>query len=129
MIAAAPEDVVELGIDLELSTLGNVGLTDVVGSIDGDKQSFRLQDVADGYLYRAPRDSWTPCSLIEDLITPQNFVDVEARYRALDPREERYTLAELEEVRREGLDQLEAGWVSLPEVEEPEPKKRRFRRR
>ena len=129
LIDAAPEDVDTLGIDLELSTLGNVGVTTVVGSTDGEQTAFRLRDLADGYLFIAGREAWTPCELIPDLITPSNFVDVEARYRALDPRDERYTLDELEQVRRDGVESIPAGWPNLPEPEEPEEKKRRFRRR
>ncbi len=129
LIDAAPEDVGTLGIDLELSTLGNVGVTSVVGSTDGEQTTFRLRDLADGYIFVAPRESWTPCGLIPDLITPANFVDIEARYRALDPRDDRYTLDDLERVRHDGVAALPAGWPSLPEPDEPEEKKRRFRRR
>lgn len=129
LIEAAPEDVESLGIDLELSTLGNVGVTEIVGSIGGTQTTFRLRDLADGYLYTAPRHDWEPCELIEDLITPQNYVDVEARYRALDPRDEHYSLEELEEVRQEGQELLENAWPELPEPEVEEQKRGRFRRR
>lgn len=129
LIEAAPEDVSSLGIDLELSTLGNVGVTDVVGSTDGSQTSFRLRELADGYLFVAPRREWLACRLLEDLVTPANFIDVEARYRALDPRDEPYSLDELEEVRVEGQALLSNAWPQLPEPEEEPVKKGRFRRR
>ena len=129
LIEAAPEDVDELGIDLELSTLGNVGITGVIGTIGGEQSTFRLRDLADGYLFVAPLEEWRPCELLDDLIAPANFVDIEARYRALDPRDERYTQDELEEVRREGQATLSVAWPQLPEPEEPEAKRGLFRRR
>ncbi len=129
LVAAAPEKVEQLGIDLELSTLGNVGVTGITGSLDGESSSFRLRDIADGYLYVAPLEQWTRCELIPDLVTPQNFADVEARYRALDPRPEPYTLDELEAVRDEGRELLSARWPTLPTPEEPPTRRGRFRRR
>ena len=129
LIEAAPEDVSTLGIDLERSTLGNVGLQGVVGSIDGTQTTFRLRNITDGYLFVVPRAAWRPCALIEDFITPHNFMDVEARYRALDPRDEHYSFEELEEVREEGRAMLSNGWPTLPEPVDPAEKRGRFRRR
>ncbi|WP_419842054.1 hypothetical protein [Candidatus Poriferisodalis sp.] len=114
------------GLDLAASTLGSVAMTEVRGSLDGTDASLRLRDVADGYLYLGPRADWSPCALIPQLITPENFPSAEARYRALDPRPTPYTHDELEEVRRTGQLELSAAWPSLPAP--PEAPKRRFAR-
>lgn len=129
LVAAAPEETDRFGIDLDLSTLGNVGTPSVTGCIGGRDTTFRLGDIADGYLYVAARDDWRPAELLDDLIGPHNLTDVERRYRALDPREEPYTLDELEESRVEGRGAIAHAWPALPEPEpQPEPK-RRFGRR
>ena len=47
LVAAAPEEADQFGLDLALSTLGNVGAADVVGCTDGTSTSFRLGDIAD----------------------------------------------------------------------------------
>ena len=129
LIAAAPDDVMTLGIDLELSTLGNVALNDITAATAERHDGFRLADVADGYLYLGPRAEWTPCDLIPNLITPRNFADVEARYRALDPRDTPYTIEELDEVRVEGQGHLRARWPDLPVPPDDAPRRGRFRRR
>ncbi len=129
LIAAAPDDVATLGIDLELSTLGNVALNTISVATPERRDGFRLADVADGYLYLGPRADWTPCDLIVDLITPANYRSVEARYRALDPSDVPYSLDQLEEVRVEGRDQLQARWPDLPAPPEDPPKRGRFKRR
>ena len=117
---------IRFGLDLAASTLGSVAMTEVHGSRDGINTSLRLRDVADGYVYLGPRANWEPCSLIDDLITDDNFGIAEARYRALDPRPEPYSRDELEEVRRTGQQELPNAWPPLPEP--PEEPKRRFAR-
>jgi len=129
LVAGAPEHPEQFGISLPLSTLGNVGLNEIVGSINGKETSLRLRDVADSYIWLGNVDSWTPCQLIEEVITDENFSELEARYRALDPRPEPWTANELEEIRREGQLKLSDSWSRLPLVEEPVEKRRRFRKR
>ncbi len=117
---------IRFGLDLAASTLGSVAMTGVRGSLDGADTSLRLREVTDGYVYLGPRADWEPCTLIDDLITDENFASAEARYRALDPRPEPYTRDELDEVRRTGQQELSAAWPPLPEP--PEEPKRRFAR-
>ncbi len=121
---------IRFGLDLAASTLGSVAMTQVQGSLDGVDTSLRLRDVADGYLYLGPRADWEPCTLLDDLLTAENFASAEARYRALDPRPTPYSRDELDEVRRVGQRTLCDAWPPLPEPPE-EPKRRfdRFRRR
>ena len=117
---------IRFGLVLAASTLGSVAMTEVHGSRDGINTSLRLRDVADGYVYLGPRANWEPCSLIDDLITDENFASAEARYRALDPRPDPYSRDELEEMRRTGQQELPNAWPPLPEP--PEEPKRRFAR-
>ena len=117
---------IRFGLDLAASTLGSVAMTQVRGAVDGADTSLRLRDVADGYVYLGPRASWEPCTLIDDLISDENFAGAEARYRALDPRPEPYSAEELEDVRRAGRQELSDAWPPLPEP--PEEPKRRFAR-
>ena len=129
LIAAAPEKPENFGISLDLATLGNVGLNEVIGSLDGKETSLRLKDVADSYIWLGDIETWTPCRLIENVITAENFEHLEARYRAIDPRSEPWTQAELEEIRIEGQAELSASWLKLPIIEEAPTKRSRFRRR
>lgn len=120
---------VRFGLDLAASTLGSVAMTEVTGSTDGAESSLRLRDVADGYIYLGPREVWEPATLIDGLITDDNFASAEARYRALDPRPEPYSRDELEAVRRSGQEELAEAWPPLPEPpEEPKGRFARFRR-
>lgn len=120
---------IRFGLDVVASTLGSVAMTEVHGSLDGVDTALRLRDVADGYVYLGPRADWEPCSLIDDLITAENFASAEARYRALDPRSEPYSRDELEEVCRSGQQELPQGWPPLPEpTEEPKRRFTRFRK-
>ena len=129
LVAAAPEKPETFGIDLDLATLGNVGLNEVIGSLDGNETSLRLKDVADSYIWLGNIESWRPCQLIESVATEKNFEHLEARYRALDPRPERWTLAELEEIRRDGQSKLSESWTQLPVPEEHPTKRNKFGRR
>ena len=129
LIAAAPEKPETFGISLELATLGNVGLNEVVGSLDGKDTSLRLKDVADSYIWLGNIESWTPCQLIENVITEENFEHLESRYRAIDPRSEPWTRAELEQIRIDGQIEISDSWLKLPAIEEPPTKRNRFRRR
>ena len=129
LVAAAPEQPETFGIALDLATLGNVGLSELVGSIDGVDTSLRLRDVADSYIWLGGVESWKPCELIPNVITAENFNQIEARYRALDPRAEPWTEAELEQIREEGQAMLVNSWVKLPVADEPPVKQSRFRRR
>ncbi|HAX06225.1 MAG TPA: hypothetical protein DCX77_11150, partial [Acidimicrobiaceae bacterium] len=117
------------GITLDLATLGNVGLNEVIGSLDGKETSLRLKDVADSYIWLGNIESWTPCRLIENVITDENFDHLEARYRALDPRSAPWTRPELEQIRIDGQNKLSDSWLTLPAVEEPPAKRNKFRRR
>jgi len=129
LIAAAPEKPEAFGISLELATLGNVGLNEVVGSLDGKETSLRLKDVADSYIWLGNIESWTPCQLIENVITEENFAHLESRYRAIDPRSEPWTRAELEQIRIDGQTEISDSWLKLPAIEEPPTKRSKFRRR
>ncbi len=129
LIAAAPERPENFGITLDLATLGNVGLNEVIGSLDGKETSLRLKDVADSYIWLGNIESWTPCRLIENVITDENFDHLEARYRALDPRSAPWTRPELEQIRIDGQNKLSDSWLTLPAVEEPPAKQNKFRRR
>ena len=130
LVARSPEGRgtadVRFGLDLAASTLGSVAMSEVRGSVDGTESSLRLRDVADGYIYLSPREAWEPATLIDGLITDENFASAEARYRALDPRPEPYSRDELEAVRRAGQQELADAWPPLPEP--PEEPKRRFAR-
>ncbi|HJM22359.1 MAG TPA: hypothetical protein QF409_10280 [Acidimicrobiales bacterium] len=129
LVAQAPEQPEQFGISLGLSTLGNVGVNEVIGTIDGIETSLRLRDIADSYIWLGNIESWEPCQLIDGVITDDNFSDLEARYRALDPRSEPWTAAELEEIREEGRLELSTSWPKLPAIEESSDKRRRFRKR
>ncbi len=131
LVEASPESgkqgtQVTFGLALGASTIGNVGLTKLTGTVSGKSESLRLRDVADGYLYLVARQDWQPVALLDNLISDSNFAAVEAQYRALMPRNEPYSKAELEQVRREGQEQLAKDWPPLPDADE-EPDKRRFR--
>ena len=129
LIAAAPEKPDTFGIALDLATLGNVGLNEVVGSVDGKETSLRLKDVADSYIWLGNIESWSPCQLIENVITEENFEYLEARYRAIDPRSEPWTQSELEQIRIDGQTKLSDSWLKLPIIEEPPAKRNKFRKR
>ncbi len=129
LIAAAPEKPDTFGIALDLATLGNVGLNEVVGSVDGKETSLRLKDVADSYIWLSNIESWSPCQLIENVITEENFEYLEARYRAIDPRSEPWTQSELEQIRIDGQTKLSDSWLKLPIIEEPPAKRNKFRKR
>ena len=129
LVAGAPENPETFGIALNLATLGNVGLNEVVGSVDGVDTSLRLREIADSYIWITGVESWQPCELIPDVITSENLAHIEARYQALDPRVEPWTLEELEQIRIEGQVKLADSWIKLPIPEEPPSKKSRFGRR
>lgn len=130
LVAASPDPETSFGLDLTASTLGNVRLHGLVGSQGVAERSFDLVDVADGYLFVAPRAHWTPAELIADLLTPATVIDAEKKYRALDPRDTPYSAEELEEIRTQGRAALADEWPQDPTPPEPEPdsKRRRFRR-
>ena len=132
LVAQSPEvrgrSGVRFGLDLAASPLGSVAAASVRGTIDGSDTGLRLRDLADGYIYLGPREDWSPCTLIGDLLTGENFDSAEARYRALDPRPEPYSRDELEAVRRTGQQELSESWPPLPEPPE-ETKRRLFGRR
>ena len=83
---------------------------------------------ADSYIWLGNIESWEACQLIADVITEDNFTQVETRYRALDPRLEPWTAVELEEIRQDGQLKLPDSWPKLPLIEEPPEKRRRFRK-
>lgn len=139
LIAASPEAAkaadgaaLRFGLDLARSPLGNVGLSALRASVDGTAErssgQLRLRDVANGYVYVAPRRDWQPVGLLEGLLRDDNFAAAEARYRALVPREARYERDELEQVRAEGQQALCDGWPPLPDEPEEPAKRRWFRR-
>ena len=129
LVAAAPENPETFGIALNLATLGNVGLNEVVGSVNGVDTSLRLRDIADSYIWITGVDGWEPCQLISDVITSDNLDEIEARYQALDPRVAPWTQTELEQIREEGQAKLADSWIKLPVKEEASPKRSRFGRR
>ena len=79
LVAAAPENPETFGIALNLATLGNVGLNEVVGSVDGVDTSLRLRDIADSYIWITGVDDWEPCELIAGVVTSENFDQIETR--------------------------------------------------
>ena len=93
------------------------------------RQSLRLKDVADSYIWLGNIESWNPCQLIENVITEENFEYLEARYRAIDPRSEPWTQTELEQIRIDGQTKLSDSWLKLPIIEEPPTKRNKFRKR
>ena len=129
LVAAAPENPETFGIALNLATLGNVGLNEVVGSVDGVDTSLRLRDIADSYIWITGVDDWEPCELIAGVVTSENFDQIETRYQALDPRATPWTRTELEQIRMEGQAKLADSWIKLPDKEEAPPKRSRFGRR
>ncbi|MDE0847042.1 MAG: hypothetical protein ACJ05G_03240 [Actinomycetota bacterium] len=131
LIATSPEKPDNFGIKLDASTLGNVAVNELTGSYDGVETSFRLRDLANGYVYLAKVEDWQPSTLTENFLNSSNYVSVESRYRALDPQEDRYSMKELEAVRREGQERLNESWpsVSQDDSETVAPKKGFFRRR
>lgn len=131
LVAASPDPESAFGLDLETSTLGGVRLLQVNGSTGLERRRVDLSDVADGYLFVMPRSSWTPASLIPDFLDPTTIDLAEQRYRALDPRDSRYGLDELEAVRAEGRASLDERWPAAPDqpVVETTTAKRRFRKK
>ncbi|MFQ3314879.1 MAG: hypothetical protein ACI85J_001147 [Candidatus Poriferisodalaceae bacterium] len=131
LIATSPEKPDNFGIKLDASTLGNVAVNELTGSYDGVETSFRLRDLANGYVYLAKVEDWQPSTLTENFLNSSNYVSVESRYRALDPQEDRYSMKELEAVRREGQERLNESWpsISQDDSEPVAPKKGFFRRR
>ena len=128
LIAASPDPESSFGLALDRSTLGNVRVHDVKGVAHGSTGPFDLGDLAHSYLYVAPRSEWSPVRLADDLLGPDTLAAAERRYRALDPRTEPYTQAELEEVRSEAHADLPTAWPTVDEPEDEPKKKRRFRR-
>ncbi len=130
LVARSPEGRgstdIRFGLDVAASALGSIAMSEVRGSLDGTDSSLRLRDIADGYLYVGPRETWAPTTLVDQLITDDNFASAEARYRALDPRAEPYSREELEAMRHIGQQELTEAWPALPEP--PEEPKRRFGR-
>jgi len=118
LVAASPDAIDRFGIDLELSTLGDVPVRSVRGVVDGATAPLRLVDLADGYLYLGSVRDWRPAELIPGFLRPDNVAVAERQYRALDPRYEPYTLAELEELRDEGAAAVAETWPQLPEIDE-----------
>ena len=131
LVAASPDPESAFGLDLQTSTLGAVRLLNVAGSTGLERRRIDLSDVADGYLFVAPRSGWTPASLIGDFLDPTTIGLAEQRYRALDPRDTPYSLDELEAVRAEGQATLDDRWPTEPEQPNTETttSKRRFRKR
>jgi hypothetical protein len=130
LIATSPEKPDNFGIQLDTSTLGNVAVNELTGSYDGVETSFRLRDLANGYVYLANVEDWKPSVLTENFLNSSNYVSVESRYRALDPQEDRYSMKELEAVRREGQARLNENWPSISRDDsEPVAPKKRFSRR
>ena len=130
LIATSPEKPDNFGIKLDASTLGNVAVNELTGSYDGVETSFRLRDLANGYVYLANVEDWKPSVLTENFLNSSNYVSVESRYRALDPQEDRYSMKELEAVRREGQARLNENWPSISQDDsEPVAPKKRFSRR
>ena len=130
LIATSPEKPDNFGIQLDTSTLGNVAVNELTGSYDGVETSFRLRDLANGYVYLANVEDWKPSVLTENFLNSSNYVSVESRYRALDPQEDRYSMKELEAVRREGQARLNENWPSISQDDsEPVAPKKRFSRR
>ncbi len=130
LIAASPDPESSFGLELSASTVGNVRLHGLVGSLGDAERSHDLQDLADGYLFVAPRSAWRRAALIDDLLDPTLIEAAERRYRALDPRDTPYSLEELEEIRLGLRDGLDEAWPIDPGVhrtEEP-AKRRRLRR-
>jgi len=130
LVAASPDPETSFGLDLASSTLGGVRFHGLTGSLGGADRSFDLEDIADGYIFVSPRSSWSRAALITDLLDPTTIEAAEMRYRALDPRDSPYSLAELEEVRTQGHDAIVDAWPDDPSIDEqaPEKKKGIFRR-
>ena len=129
LIAASPDPESSFGLALERSTLGNVRVHDLQGVAHGSAGPFDLGDLAHSYLFVAPREQWTPVPLAAALLGPDTLAAGERRYRALDPRDEAYTQAELEEIRVDAHDDLAVSWPTPEVPEDDEPKKRRLFRR
>ncbi|MEZ5280713.1 MAG: hypothetical protein R2770_09575 [Acidimicrobiales bacterium] len=132
LVAASSESLDSFGIDLRRSTIGNVRVRALGGVVDATPGPFELADLADGYLFVAPRRDWRPVELIPDLLGPATLAAAERRHRSLDPRPEPYTHDELEQLRSEGRDALVSGWPAEPsndDQDDPRRPSRRFGRR
>ncbi len=135
LIEASPDPEEVFGIDLDRSTLGDVRVHDIEGCTTGARNLLTLSDLADGYIHLVPRAAWEVAELTEDLLRPANLAEAERRHRALLPRDQPYSMEELEESRREGRRAMAASWPSLPPGRDVEPaaggrprSRRRFRR-
>jgi len=117
LVSASPDEIDRFGIDMELSTLGDVPAPSLRGVVDGAVRPLRLADVADGYLYLGSIRDWRPAELIGGFLRSDNVAVAERQYRALDPRQDPYTLAELEELRTEGASSVVDTWPQLPDIE------------
>jgi hypothetical protein len=117
LVEGSPDGVPTFGVDLDVSTIGDVPVRSIVGSVDGGSEPLRLGDVADGYVYLLPREEWRPVSLADDFLRADNLAEAERRYRALDPRDEPYQLEELEQIREEGAAQIEESWPVQPRLD------------
>jgi len=115
LVTASPDPESAFGLDLQTSTLGTVRLLHLHGATGLERRRVDLADVADGYLFVTPRSGWTRASLIPDLLDPTTIDLAERRYRALDPRDRPYSLAELEAVRAEGWDSIADRWPAEPD--------------
>jgi hypothetical protein len=121
LVDASPDGITTFGIDLELSTLGSVPVASVAGLVGGTVRRLELADLADGYLYLGPVQDWRPVELEACFLRAANLDAAERQYRALDPRPEPYTLEELEEVRREGAEEVPLTWPRVFDQEGTEP--------
>ncbi|NOX29374.1 MAG: hypothetical protein GXP35_04905 [Actinobacteria bacterium] len=129
LIAASPDPESTFGLALDRSTLGSVRVHGLQGAVDGELAPFDLAELADGYLFVAPRSEWLVVTLTPDLLAPDTLKAAERRYRAIDPRDTAYTQAELELVRIEGHADLETSWpTTAVEPDLGEGKRRLFRR-
>jgi hypothetical protein len=97
ILTKAPDRGMNTGFDTRSHPIGRLPIREYGCSIEVHPRcdGFSLADIADGYVYLGPVDSWHSVTFRPDFITAQNYERVEAAWRAEKPRASKYSLDEL----------------------------------
>jgi hypothetical protein len=105
IFAKLPGGGINTGFDTRSHAIGRLPIREYGCSIEVHPRcdGFSLSDIADGYVYLGPVDSWHSVTFRPDFITAKNYEQVEAAWRAEKPRTSKYSIDEL---RAEGASAL-----------------------
>lgn len=105
LFAKVPGGGMNTGFDTRSSAIGRLPIREYGCSIEIHPRcdGFSLSDIADGYVYLGPVESWHAVSFRPDFITEKNYERIETAWRAEKPRQSKYSI---EELRVEGASAL-----------------------